>query len=461
MAGLVAAYELGKLGYQVELYEAGSRIGGRVHTHRFDADPTGSFAELGAMRLPAHHVRTLSYIDELGLSDRLRPFRSWLSDGRAFLAMEPGPVQVSEAAPALVGELRARLGEPGYREESLLFAAWLIAAVRALSPQRLRDQLDNKIVLGRLLGQLDGMNLGPYVRGADRPADLEAFFTDHPRCRKVLPLELDGFLDDVLTEISPALLRLEHGISALPERLALALGSAVHLGHTLTGLRVRERDVILELSCAGRTIVRRVDYAVCAIPFSALRHVRMDGLSQDKAEAIRTTVYCSATKVAFHCRERFWEREGITGGASFTGGDIRQTYYPDHGSVLLASYTIGEEADRLGRMTAERRHEHVRRQLAAIHPALDEPGMVRAAASMAWGQDGLTHGGCTVRWGKTASAAEAERELAARPDKHLFFAGEHCATTPAWIESAVESALEAVQGISLHRYDRRPVSRSA
>lgn len=39
IAGLVAAYELERLGHQVEIIEGNSRIGGRVWTHRFGDSP--------------------------------------------------------------------------------------------------------------------------------------------------------------------------------------------------------------------------------------------------------------------------------------------------------------------------------------------------------------------------------------------------------------------------------------
>jgi len=69
--------------------------------------------------------------------------------------------------------------------------------------------------------------------------------------------------------------------------------------------------------------------------------------------------YWSGTKVILHCREAFWERDGISGGASFCGERIQQAYYlsvegdPASGTALLASYTIGDDADVLGCMPIE------------------------------------------------------------------------------------------------------------
>jgi monoamine oxidase len=164
----------------------------------------------------------------------------------------------------------------------------------------------------------------------------------------------------------------------------------------------------------------------------------------------------SATKVAFHCREPFWEDAGITAGASCSGGRIRQTYYPcvdgdpALGAVLLASYTIGDDADGLGRLPSAARYAWVLGELAEMHPELLRPGMVLNAASVAWGQHRWTGGGCSVRWGKDAAASEEERMRLARPEHTLLFAGEHCSSTPAWINGAIESAVVAVRQLVRH-----------
>src|SRR5579862_7256863 len=71
MAGLVAGYELRRLGHQVEVLEASARVGGRVMTHHF-AD--GTYAELGAMRVPASHDYTRYYVHQMGLDPKWIPF---------------------------------------------------------------------------------------------------------------------------------------------------------------------------------------------------------------------------------------------------------------------------------------------------------------------------------------------------------------------------------------------------
>lgn len=71
MAGLVAGYELSKLGHEVIILEARTRPGGRVHTLR-EPFSDGLYAEAGAARIPDNHELTLKYVKEFALP--LEPF---------------------------------------------------------------------------------------------------------------------------------------------------------------------------------------------------------------------------------------------------------------------------------------------------------------------------------------------------------------------------------------------------
>src|SRR5690606_38171527 len=60
LSGLVAAYELTRLGHDVMIFEARDRLGGRVLTIR-EPFADGHFAEAGAARIPPAHNLTLQY----------------------------------------------------------------------------------------------------------------------------------------------------------------------------------------------------------------------------------------------------------------------------------------------------------------------------------------------------------------------------------------------------------------
>ena len=65
LAGLAAAYELGKLGHDIKILEAQPRAGGRVLTVRSFAE--NLYSEAGAARIHRDHDLTLGYVREFGL----------------------------------------------------------------------------------------------------------------------------------------------------------------------------------------------------------------------------------------------------------------------------------------------------------------------------------------------------------------------------------------------------------
>ncbi|MEU7073464.1 NAD(P)/FAD-dependent oxidoreductase [Streptomyces narbonensis] len=466
MAGLVAAYELERLGFRVEIIEGSRRLGGRVHTHRFGPSEGAPFVELGAMRIPTAHHRTMRYVEHLGLADQVRPFTTLLSEENAFLATGTGHVRLRDAPRALIADVRASLPGADYREETVVFGAWLAAVVDAVAPPALRAGLRADLAR-KLLDLVEDVDVSPHLLGSAKDRiDVHGLFAAHPGIRAGCGTRLNGFLDDILTETSPELVRLACGMDQLVQRLAARVRGPIWFGQRVSGFEVAADHVLVRIGGGPGASVRRCDYVLCTVPFSVLRGLALTGFDEDKLAVVGEVDYCPATKVAVHCREPFWEREGIRGGASFSGGRIRQTYYPPaaegadgtvaaatdsaQGAALLASYTIGEDADHLGRMPPPLRHRTVVEELGRMHPQLLRRGMVRGVASVAWGEHPWTEGGCTIRWGQDPAACEEQRRRAVRPQRRMFFAGEHCATEPAWIEGAVESALEAVDLIADH-----------
>ncbi|MEV8017354.1 NAD(P)/FAD-dependent oxidoreductase [Streptomyces sp. NPDC086554] len=455
ISGLVAAHELERLGHRVAVLEGSERIGGRIHTHRFGAGDDAAYAELGAMRIPQTHTLTMRYVAKLGLESALRPFSTILSDENNYLPTGRGFVRVREAAGPVVEDLRRDLPVGRYRPATVVFGAWLAATVRVLGPGELRDGLVGD--LAGLLDLADGVDLAPYLRGpAEDRIDLGQVFRDHPGLRAGCGRRLEGFLDDILVETGPGLWYLSGGMAQLTDRLAASLRGPVLRRQEVTGLGVRTGGVDIRVRTRRGTRTMAYPLALCTLPFSVLRGLDLDGFDEDKRDIIRSVEYGAATKVVLHCREAFWERDGILGGASATGGRTRQTYYPPRdagpgrGAVLLGSYAIAEDADLLGSLPKARRPEAVVEELAPLHPELKEPGMVLDSVSVAWGRNPWSQGCTSRRWGKDAAARTVERRRAARPQGRLFFAGEHCSSCPAWINGAIESALGAVKAMDAY-----------
>ena len=454
VAGLVAAYELEKMGHTVDIMEASNRIGGRVWTHRFGTEKDAPYAELGAMRIPSDHQHTLHYVKEMGLADRLCKFVTVFEEQNAFINVEGKIFKMKDAPRIFQQRYQGIFTDERYSEQTRLFAAWLKTIVDTISPGDLRESLDSDLK-SHLMDELERLDLSLYFLEDGEKIDLQRFVKENPGFRARCSKALDMFLGDIVVETSSDLLQIKGGTQLLIDRLVESVKAEINCNLPVVGIKVKDGYTQIDYLENGERKTRDCEYVLCTIPFTVMRKMELQGFDERKIDSIHNTVYCPATKVAFHTKENFWEKQGIKGGASFSGAGVRQSYYPsvkfnpERGSVMLASYTIGDDADRLGNMSDSERHNYVKDVVSNVHPELKQQGMIQDVASIAWGNYEWSAGGCTIHWddsNHTANYLEA-----ARPQNNLFFAGEHCSKYPAWIQGSIESTLEAVYDIVSHK----------
>ena len=87
ISGLIAAFELMKLGVKPVVYEA-SQLGGRLRSQQFEGAPVGVVAELGGMRFPASSTAFYHYVDMLGLETRPFPNPLTAASGSTVIDIE-------------------------------------------------------------------------------------------------------------------------------------------------------------------------------------------------------------------------------------------------------------------------------------------------------------------------------------------------------------------------------------
>ncbi|MEM6753586.1 MAG: NAD(P)/FAD-dependent oxidoreductase [Cyanobacteria bacterium P01_C01_bin.38] len=458
IAGLVAAYELEKMGHTVDIMEASNRIGGRVWTHRFGNEQDAPYAELGAMRIPGDHHHTLHYVEEMGLSDKLCKFVTVFEEQNAFINVEGKIFKMKDAPKIFQQRYQGIFTDERYSEQTRLFAAWLKTIVDTISPGNLRESLDNDLK-SHLMDELERLDLSPYFLENGEKIDLQGFVKDNPSFRARCSKALDMFLGDIVVETSSDLLQIKGGTQLLIDRLVESIKAEITCNQPVVGIKVKDNYTQIDYLENGERKTRNCEYVLCTIPFTVMRKMELEGFDERKLASINDTVYCPATKVAFHTKENFWEKQGIKGGASFSGAGVRQSYYPsvkfnpERGSVMLASYTIGDDAVSLGNMSDSERHNYVKDVVSNVHPELQQQGMIQDVASIAWGNYEWSAGGCTVHWDDSNHTAQYLE--AARAQNNLFFAGEHCSKYPAWLQGSIESTLEAIYDIVSHQASTR------
>ena len=153
-------------------------------------------------------------------------------------------------------------------------------------------------------------------------------------------------------------------------------------------------------------------------------------------------------KIGFQMKERFWEKEGIYGGISWTLQDIQQIWYPAHGinrqkGVVLGAYTFDPNAgEKFARLAPADRFKLAIAQGEKIHPGYGS--YVESGVSVAWHQ--MNHMlGCAAQW---------DEELWKRWFKTLqtpvgnhYLMGDQVSYHPGWQEGAMASAHHAIADI--------------
>ena len=191
------------------------------------------------------------------------------------------------------------------------------------------------------------------------------------------------------------------------------------------------------------------DYVIMTTSPSAMACIEFHPpLNSEKQHSLRETKLDAATKIILAFSERFWEKEGILGGATITDLPSRNLYYltggPDYPGGIVMSYTWQDEANILMTRSDEELLKIVMDTLATIHGQhireLFTGGVVKA-----WSLDPYTLGAfaSTMPYHRLHHHDELER-----PAGRIWFSGEHISAPHAWIESAIKSALRTA--VRLH-----------
>ena len=172
-------------------------------------------------------------------------------------------------------------------------------------------------------------------------------------------------------------------------------------------------------------------------------------LDYEKQEALRGINYNGATKIALIFQKPFWEDEGIFGGHTTTDLPSRSIYYPSHKfesglGVIIASYVHGDQSDMFLSLTEEECFNQTLTDLAQIHGEYIKDLYIEGVVKR-WSLDPYSLG--AYAWFNPYQLANLWVPLV-RPTENIFFAGEHTNFVHAWIDTAVRSAVEAVNCIS-------------
>jgi monoamine oxidase len=463
IAGLVAAYEMRRAGFDCTVIEARERPGGRNWTIRNGSklvfnDGTsqectfdeGNYFNCGPARLPSIHKTMLSYCDELGveLEVEVNTSRSTLLQNDAVFGGKPiRQRQAINDTRGYVAELLAKCVQQGALNQT--FTA------------------DDHVVVMDFLKAYGALNKTCQYEGSSRSGDRQLPgaadqveipsaplpFSDLLHSKFWRPMLFEEILDMQATMLQPI-----GGMDRIPYAFASSLGTLVRYDSPITeirkttnGVRVLYRD-----GEAGPARSIEAPYCICTLPLTILRTIPNDFAPRVKS-AIEQPVYDSAFKVAWESR-RFWEQDGdeIYGGISFlVSGPVGVVWYPSaklmsKRGVLVSGYAMENFGD-FGKLPS------IEAKLAASKAAVEKlhPGKSKELEKpmyMCWGKIPYSLGSWVSRGPDYPPVSEAPyyngpyREFIV-PDDRIYFAGDHCSHLIGWQEGSALAAQRAIMMI--------------
>lgn len=451
ISGLTAAYELDKRGYQVQILEASFRAGGRNMTVRhgsridetgypqvcnFDDDPDLYF-NCGPARIPGHHQHLLDYCRELDVE--LAPFvndnrNAWVQDDAMFGGKPVRAREYFSDSRGFVAELMAKSIKPEAMNEPMTAADW----------EQLREYI-------RQFGELDPQF--KYI-GTSRSGLASHDYTRADVLKKPLsPSELlkskfmlimsFGETDDQAAMMMEPVGGMDRVVAGFMRRV----GHLVQYESQVQRIRVKDKGVDVTYRQNGAYVSTQADYVLNCIPMHLLAGIDHN-FPKEFTAGLTAVPRGKLFKIGLQMKERFWEKEGIFGGISWTLQDIQQIWYPAHGihrkkGVVLAAYTFDPRAgEKFARLSPPERIKLAIEQGSRIHA--DYGKYVETGVTVAWHQ--MNHMlGCAAQW---------EEDLYKRwfttlqkPIGSHYLMGDQVSFHPGWQEGAIASAHHAIADI--------------
>lgn len=458
ISGLTAAYELDRKGYDVTILEASHRAGGRNMTLRrgdlideignprrceFDDDPDLYF-NAGPARIPGQHQTFLGYAREFGV--QMSP---WVNDNRNAWIQDD----------SINGGQRIRNRE--FMADSRGFVAELAAKCIA------RDRLDAPFTGGdyeavleylRQFGDLDGkmkytgsvragFPLHDHSKPLGRKTPLNA--AELVKSNFIYLMHFGEGEDQAAMMMEPV-----GGMDAIVKGFLRKVGKLARLHCVVQRIDLQAQGVRVTWLEKGVERSATADYVLNCIPMHLLSGLTHN-FPKPYADAMAAVPRGKLFKIAFQCKERFWEKESIYGGISWTTQDILQIWYPPHGihrkkGVILGAYTFDAPVgDKWSALSPDARIEAAIQQGEKLHPGYR--GYVEKGLSIPW--QNMNHmQGCAAAWDEALYAQHFGTLQA--PAGHHYLIGDQVSYSPGWQEGAMHSAFHAIADIDRRERER-------
>lgn len=456
LAGMTAAYELSRAGYDCQVIEARAFAGGRSQTARKGFTQTdlvgntqvcafdeGLYLNCGPWRIPYHHRSTLHYAKAFGVA--LEPFVNENEAAYVYFEKGSGPLagkairkrQIAADMRGLAAELLAKsvkggLDLPLTAEDRDLFLAYLVDQ-GLLSPKTLVYGPNES----RGYDILNGAGTDPGPGRLSQPYAL----ADLLHSRTWQALEPFGAHEQQITMMQPV-----GGMDHIARGFAAKLGRMIRYDTEVQKVVQDGSGVeVFFTGKDGKAGSLKADYCICTIPLSVLRQMDLAVSAPFKA-AMSGVAYAAVNKIGLQMKRRFWEEDHfIYGGHVVTDiPGVNSISLPSNGfqtqkGVLLGYYAFGAEA---ARVSAKSPADRAKFALAAgqkIFPQYQEN--FETAFSVSWHLNKYSLGGW-AEW--SDEGRRTAYPVLCEPDGRIYLAGEHLSYLTGWQAGAIESAWQQI-----------------
>ena len=431
LAGLSCAYELNQAGFNVILIEARSRPGGRVRTYR-DPFADNLYAEMGAEYVDSTDNLVKQYCNKFGL--KVLPAKQY--DGVYIRGRRLSMKGIQSGIDSLPfeGIQKGKL----FGQEVQYIQKWidLVKQKGANSPEVLAlDNMSVEEVLKKGGAPKDIIDLYTYTNATEAtsvPSKMSALYMVLANSRT------SAFSENTVEG------RIFGGNDQLPKEFAKKLGTRIKYNRSLRSLVFSSNKITANVIEDGkRTSIKGIK-CVLAIPASILRTIKIDpGFTAEKTNCIQKQQYGHVMKVAMQYRRRFWDDNNSIGQRVFTDTRLRRIYHfsinqPGPRGILL-TFTSGEDAKKLGRLNEDRRMKVAQNTCKDIWP--EAPQYWENGITKYWNEDPFVKASYSL----SGVGQKGYREILAKPEGPVFFAGEHTAIHRASMNGAIESGLRVTE----------------
>ena len=464
LAGMVAAYELRRAGYRVQVLEYNNRAGGRCWslrggdtytelggaTQRCEFD-SGLYFNPGPWRIPYHHHGVLDYCRQFNVA--LEPFiqvnyNAWLHSQRAFDGKPQRYRQVQADFNGHVAELLAKATSQRKLDAAVTLEDQeiLLTALRNWGALDENYAYKTNLVASRRRGY--DKDPGGGLAGPPIPSKPLAL-SDLLRSRMWQSLIVGSNYQFQTTLFQPV-----GGMDMIARAFTRQVSDLIRFNAKVTAIRQDAGGVTVvyeDTGDPGKPLRATADWCLCTIPLPILSQIEIN-VGASMQNAIDAVPYAPAVKIGLQFKRRFWEQDdGIYGGISYTDLPIRMIGYPCTGygdtgkAVLLGAYEIfGTYAYEFTSLSPAERVAKAVEDGSSIHPQYGRE--FENGISVAWHRNPSVLG-CEGNW--TDEMRKQHYENLCAIDGRILLAGEHASYWGGWQEGAILSSLDAIG--RLHR----------